>query len=616
MEVTQKVLEQIVSGKEICKRYKDKYFVDSRFYFVFLFSGNEEIDIYTLYFLPLLRKEKEIPKFIIVSSDLKRKRIVEDNIRVPFDFVLCSEEERNDIGKYFLLGMGKRYERAIINSTGCIDEKKIFELIGCNGITAREIVALGLFNYREVPSNSEIEASLAENVSIRRGIDWTKHAEFIECMAKPNYFTSDCEKDEVDFLIENGKLTQDDLVILFSVTLTTKKIIRKLQGFNIVAVLDNNEQLSGTLCEGISVYTPIEFLNRKQSNEYKIIVPTRSYRIICEQLLQYGYELGKQVFVTYRENFMGDLNTVSDIMMLGELVYKTIRDKYPEQKIYLAPYPGTGDMFLIGMYLRERMQYDEIQECVLVSCLPSSKKIMDLFDLGDLILENIVLQNQTEMDVLMFFTRGYGYDKANFSVMNDGFGLYEILPFRGLRGLDFNSMFQRVVFRSRSKITKPELCMKSADTLFEQNHLRKGKTILLSPYANTVTNLSVDIWEKLANGLLRKGYDVCTNISGNERPIKGTKGIFIPYSKLVDFLNQSGGLIALRSGLCDIAGFTTAMKVILYPSEPLSYQVTYYDYFSLKLMGIADDNILELIYEENQSDNIQNKILKSFRDEK
>ena len=186
-----------------------------------------------------------------------------------------------------------------------------------------------------------------------------------------------------------------------------------------------------------------------------------------------------------------------------------------------------------------------------------------------------------------------------------------VLNMRCYKGLDFNTIYKKVLY---------ELCaddkleyfinQNNSDVLFEENNLRKEKTILLSPYANTVGVENFEFWIKLASALKSKGYDVCTNCGPDEEPIYGTQGIFITYDRVIDFVNKTAGFIGVRSGLCDIISTTTSKMIIMYSDGDKMSGKFAYDYFSLEVMGLRNSNIIELF--DGNNDEILNSILDMF----
>jgi len=497
------------------------------------------------------------------------------------------------------------------------DEKRDLRysrLVGCNGISMRDIVARAVFRYPYTPTEDEVENVAKDADFFYKKVDWKGLSEEIPKAGIADIKFPENIEMELIKLLESGKITKKDKIILFSVTKTTQYILERLKEYEVIAVLDNNKSLSGTQIDGIPIYNPAEFLQGSFHSEYKIIVPTRSYQYICEQLHYYGYELGKQVFVTYQEPFRLDNNRELDTYISkvteGEKRYMEIREKYPNTRIYVCPYPGTGDLYLVGMYLKDRLKYDEIENCVIVVTSGSCNRILSLFHLESELKETIVLKNREEAEQLLAYTRGIGSENANTWILNNDGGVIDLGYMSGCKGLDFNTLFQKVVFYADERRSCEKMCGQSADAIFETYYLKKGKTILLSPYVNTINGVSRDVWIALAAKLKEKGYDVCTNVSNDtESAIEGTQGIFIPYAQIMDFLDKAGGFIGFRSGLCDIISSSNAKKVILYPKERAYVHTTYYNYFSLERMGIANGNLLELEIGDEKRERIQRQII-------
>ena len=144
----------------------------------------------------------------------------------------------------------------------------------------------------------------------------------------------------MDRLILSNKIEKGDKLILFSYTKSTRYLVEKLSGYNIAAILDNDPSIAGTLYKGISIYKPEDFLSGEHRDEYRIIVPTRSYKFICEQLNHLGYEINKQVYVVYTEvehKPQYDLDeTIQDIRD-GKRIYDSIREQHSDEMLYLVP---------------------------------------------------------------------------------------------------------------------------------------------------------------------------------------------------------------------------------------------------------------------------------------
>ncbi len=613
------IIAEVRQGEELSRRFKTDYFKDSFQYIVFLFSLDSEINIQTVRLLSYFRKKEKISSFLIVAYDPSLETIVNENSRSPYDFRLCSEEEAYYIGRYCTETPReiRKKEHIVINGSTDPEEYRYKDVLGQNGLTCADIVALSVLFLGKIPTDAELADSYQYYVPNFKRIDWEGMRELLpkyDRLAPP---FPDNLKDEVMSLIDKYEIRKTDDIAIFSYTKTTHYIIQLLQGYNIVAVVDNDETKRGRSSGGVTVFHPDDLKRIDKNHSYKIIVPTRSYKRICEQLFYLGYELEKNLFVTYRDE--GALEEKKDELEKWEIdvkegcsIYSSIRQKYPKQIMYLCTYEGTGDAYLIGMYLLDRMKYDEVNECVLVVASKSAKKILELYDLQDRITETIVLNGREECDKLLYYTRGIGYKAANTAILNNDYGLMYLLYLSGHRGIDFNTLFQKMIFHADTKRQYGCLKQESSDELFINNNLKMGKTVVLSPYANTPEEVVTDkIWVEIAERLKEEGYDVCTNVAGKEEPISGTKGIFIPYDRLLDFINKAGFFIGVRSGLCDIISSSTANKVILFPDVRFMYN-TYFAYFSLVKMYGENEAIHEIIVKKNEDD-IVYRVLESLR---
>lgn len=381
------------------------------------------------------------------------------------------------------------------------------------------------------------------------------------------------------------KITQFNKIVLFGANKSSIGIMEMLQEYNIVAIIDNDVRKQGQLINGVPVYQPEDFL-KDYNNIYRIIIASEYYAQMCEQLQEMGYVEGKEVFVVWHGQRFYDISDETFMFHIqraerGKKVYNKIQDTYKNAFIFLCPYAGTGDIYLIGLYLKQYMSCNGIDNYIVTIPGIGCCKVAKLFGIKCFNLST------EETEDLLSYVRLVGYQKSRTYVLNDCFFQVMVKRLRGYKNVDFHTMFQKCVFRLNDKVEKIQIIQENSDEIFDKYNLYKGKTILLSPYANTIHTMSEDFWCILANKLKKKGYCVCTNVNGeNEKPIKGTIGIFIPYVQIIDFLNKSGGFIGMRSGLCDIVSSTTAKMAVLYPYGNIFGTCSTFDYFSLEKMKL------------------------------
>lgn len=106
----------------------------------------------------------------------------------------------------------------------------------------------------------------------------------------------------------------------------------------------------------------------------------------------------------------------------------------------------------------------------------------------------------------------------------------------------------------------------------QKNLMMKGQKpcIVLMPYARTASVLPVSFWEKLVECLSQKGYIVYTNLgSEKEKVIRGSKPMKESLLDTALFCENCAAVIALRSGLCDLLGFTKTKLIVVNTSREL-----------------------------------------------
>ena len=600
------VINGIRDGYAYVKKLQDRTGETDAF-FVYLFSDDALINYYTVFYLPILRKEKNISAFVVVTPREETAEMVRRDSRVPYRLEICTSEDMRCISTYyraFPSGPNTRNKvyGTIVNGCGDNGKERLMSLLGFKGINQKAIVALSVFQWYRIPDDKEVRA--AEDYVYKKTstgtIDWGKYS----CREIPGPINF---PDNVDIGLKpllDGGIRKDDKIAVFSYTKTSRYIVDALSEYNVVAMLDNNGELAGTEYNGVRVYTPEEYLSGENKRDIKIIVATRSYRAICEQLYDLGYRIGEQVFLAYiNVNYLHP-GIFEDKFNNGRAVYDDIRSRYPDRRLFFITFPGTGDIYLAGMYLREQMIHDGVDDGVLILIGNNCKRVYDVLDCdAPVVGVEVIRDHPTALDFGLF-VRQLGYEKLNVCKLGHGNELLDTGYIRGNSGLDLNEVYQ-LTAHSDKKMTGIGVRTEDAAYLFEENDIRQGRTAVLSPYAKCMTPIPDSFWRALTERLTELGYDVCTNVAGEEKSIEGTKGIMIPYINVMDFINKAGVFIGLRSGLCDIISGVSAKKIILYGEDNRSGEDYHYNFCSLEKMGIAGDNIYEIILDADYKQSIE-----------
>ena len=594
-------LSSIHDGYEYYHSLDDKYRHYAGRYFIFLFSDDDEINRWTLYFLPVLRYEMNVTEFLIVTPHIEK---FDDGIyecRVPYLIHGCGADEMSAISAYFYcidnIAYRRNNDRVIINGAPGIRSERLKEYIGLNSIGKREAVALATLLFSRVPTDREVEDAVLCDTAIKAScIDWTDHG----CRrSEDRPIFPDSIDGELDRLILNEKIKRNDSIAIFSVTKATEHIIDRLRGYNIVSVLDNDNELEGSFCRGVEVYTPARYLSGEHRDGLKIIVATRSYVDICEQLHKLGYLIDEQVFVTYVEYEPYGIRRISDDFRRGREIYDDIRRRYPSERLYFITYAGIGDTYLAGMYLADRMKYDGVGVGAVIFITDVCRRVFSVLDHGACVSGEYVIGDNDDAMRLLLYIKQVGYDRLNVCNLTHSYDLIDPGYLRGYKGLDFNTMLQTVSYHAPLRKSRVRVLSEKTDDVFKKHALAKGRTVLISPYARSVKSVTKDFWSEMVSRLKNMGYDVCTNVSGDESGIEDTIPLSLSIEQVYDFVEKAGCFIGLRSGLCDLISGAKAKKIILY-SLTQTWGTDYsLDFFGLKNMGLADDDTYELIIDED-----------------
>lgn len=303
---------------------------------------------------------------------------------------------------------------------------------------------------------------------------------------------------------------------------------------------------------------------------------------------------------------------------IGVEVLQHLLTKYGDDAYFLINhYPGTGDIYLTSMFVKAWIKKKNIRNPVITVIGKSALKVATLFG-----LEKIELLTQEDSDALIELYQLVGKDmKLPLEIMHYHpiamhTGVLDRIP--GANDINFMEMYLDSVFKGLTlqNAERPVFNTSSeeVDRIFAKYNLLEGKTVLLCPYANTIYKLSDGMWAYLAYKLKEKGYQIVTNIANTkEKPVIGTKGVFVKYADMKYFLEKCGATIQLRSGLSDMISSFSCRKIILYPIEnPYQFGwATLYEFFSLNRMGLCDD-AEEYEFTRIKEAEISRKILLSF----
>lgn len=326
-----------------------------------------------------------------------------------------------------------------------------------------------------------------------------------------------------------------------------------------VAILDNNSQKYEILYKGIPVVNPSNILSNNQENTAVLIVH-RAYETMKKQLRELGFigEICKIAdYNSFSEYSLSETTIKSKVQRLrrGREIIEELRNKYKGSFFVLCPFRALGDVYLCMSYLPEYLSKRDILHCVICVTGKSTADVVTLFGKYD-----VEIYSQEELDCAI--------QACIYENTTDTFIAHQDRPYvvnldkaLHLKKIPLEMMYRCGVF-GLSPDSKPDRPKNWEECTAPINI---GKSVILSPYAKSVPDICESVWSEIIRVYNAAGYNVYTNICGDERPIEGTIGIRPRLCEMKSLVEKAGVFIGIRSGLCDIIREANCRKIALYP---------------------------------------------------
>ncbi|MCL2698894.1 MAG: hypothetical protein FWE68_01130 [Defluviitaleaceae bacterium] len=408
---------------------------------------------------------------------------------------------------------------------------------------------------------------------------------------------------KVNTLIDAGALN-GKYAVIFGVNHPGDFIIRRLRdrGVYTSVVIDNNPANHGILFEGVPVTSPEDALSPFNENA-AVLICSRYYPEMRRQLENMGYKSDAHIFKILDMGTEADFSLDEELFgkkaesaVRGAVLADKILKEHNAERLLICPVKAHGDVYMACAFLREYLAKSAGGAYVLAVIGKSCADVAELFG-----VKNIYNATQEEIDALT----------AAYRMLSDESVLHITQPFWNYsgfisrldcyKGLNYQDYYKYWVF-GLDEAAAPDVPAAECNEgyireLFRENNLQKGKTVILSPYANSMPGIPSELFEKLAERLKSKGYSVATNAAGDEKPVPGTVSLGFPVKELIPVAEYAGAFAGLRSGLFDVLISASCKKVILYPQKAAAHGTV----SELYSVNHFDEGVpaFELIYEGN-----------------
>jgi len=366
----------------------------------------------------------------------------------------------------------------------------------------------------------------------------------------------------LDNLINKHKLI-DKQIFLFGHCHATEVLIDCMleRGFKPVAILDNNVLKHGKDYRGIIIVKPEEII-RDDLKRCVVCIVARAYAAMVMQLRELGYtgEICKLLdYNSFAEYSLEDetIRRKRQRVENGIRILRTYSEKYRGKFKIFCPFSALGDVYLTMSYLPNFFRERRIEACVIFVIGTASAEVVKLF--GEYDVVSLCQKDVDEMVQAVLYTN----DTKSFIAHQDRPYVINLHKALYIKCIPLDVIYRCGVF-GLSVETKP--CIPTCLGTYPQlERIRKGKAVIFSPYAKSVTALDKKLWEQIVTYYKNKGFQCFTNVIGDEKALPYTEPISPRISEIQSLVEHAGVFVGIRSGLCDVIKYANCKKIALYP---------------------------------------------------
>jgi len=375
------------------------------------------------------------------------------------------------------------------------------------------------------------------------------------------------EQVRYDEMVENFQSYKESLVgktiFLFGHCEATLALEDLLVDNNLtpIAILDNNKNKHGIVYKGISVVSPIKVLEVPAENAVVLIV-TRFYEAMNSQLRKLGFAGSVIKLVDY--NTYAEYSLSEDVQKRklervehGSKILSVLKKKYSNILLILCPFNALGDIYFCMSYLDAFLAKKGVTEYAIIVPSKSCASVARLFG-----ATKVEVFEQKGLDALIQAAIYYK-DENCFIAHQDRPYVVNLHNVLKSKRISLEKIYCCGIFgllENTKPVEPTEWKMwDKLDDIDERN------AVILSPYAKSVATLPIELWNEIASDYSERGYQVFTNVCGNEKAIEGTIEIRTELSEMKSVLEKAGTFIGIRSGLCDVIRTANCRKIAIYP---------------------------------------------------
>lgn len=327
------------------------------------------------------------------------------------------------------------------------------------------------------------------------------------------------------------------------------------------AILDNNPQKWGIHYHGIPICAPETIISEK-GWETVVLIVSRFYEAMYAQLREMDYQGEVHKLLDYNSfaEYSLSAETIHRKRMRAERGVKylaQLKSQHQGAFLVFCPFQALGDVYLAMSYLPAFLEKQHKGSCVICVVGQACKKVARLFGHSTVVEMTQVYMDETLQGVI------YTQDPDCFIAHQDRPYVVKLHRALYVKCIPLDTIYCCGVFGLRQGT--PPAIPTNWRHFDAEGKFDKGRAVILSPYAKSVTALPEPFWDKVVQACKEKNFQVLTNVTVGEKPLPGTQAISPDITELKSAVEQAGMFIGIRSGLCDVLQIASCRKIALYP---------------------------------------------------
>lgn len=355
---------------------------------------------------------------------------------------------------------------------------------------------------------------------------------------------------------------QNKKIYLFGHCNATEELADLLlnRGYSVEAILDNNAEKYGKRYGNIIIEAPMRILTETQKSV--VCIAARAYEAMAKQLKSLGYT--GQIYKMIEYNSFAEYSLSDDTIVrkrrrlkLGMIKLAALKEKHKADFYFLCPFAALGDICFMMSYLPYFAKQKGISNCFIGVIGEACAQTVGLF--GEYETESFSQQDMDEMIQAVVYTK----DKDSFIPHQDRPYVIDLHKALYIKKIPLEQIYCCGVF-GLPKETKPYRPT-HWKPYRDLDKIQKGRSVILSPYAKSVTTLSSRVWQQIVKDYTERGFQCYTNVVRDEKPLEGTLPVSPELAEIQPLAEYAGTFIGIRSGLCDVLRYADCTKIALYP---------------------------------------------------